>query len=112
MGKYLFLFIVGGIALAGYLTRPTQVDFRQELQTRHEAMVPAQNEILRSRMHNDNVLDRMVATATPDELLQQTEYKDFYVFTIFVTRYTDPMGVQDVRTFGFFQSFLPFKKPG
>ncbi len=112
MGKKLVLFIIVALALAGFFTRPSQDDFQQELQARYDVMAAQADDILRSRMHNDNVLDRMVATATPAELLLRTDFSDFYVFTMFVTEYADPMGTQHVRTFGVFQTFLPFKKPG
>ena len=116
MGRYkLLLVIVVGTALAAYLTRPVEPDFRTELETRHAAMVPddpnAAFGVIRTRMHSDNVLDRMVAAEAPDALLANTEYTDYKVVTVFVTRYRDPLGPRRIRTIGLFGAFIPFQYP-
>jgi hypothetical protein len=110
---FLFVIVVGGTALAAYLTRPEQADFRQELQERHTAISPRSSSpdeaALRMRMHNDNLLDRMVAVTPPDQLMQQTTYQDFFVLTVFTTTYRSPMGQERLRTFGMFGSYVPFE---
>jgi hypothetical protein len=111
---FLFVIVVGGTALAAYLTRPEQADFQRELQKRYAAVAPASNAAptdaaLRMRMHSDNLLDRMVVTAPPDQLMQQTTYRDFYILTVFTTAYQSPMGRERLRTFGIFGSLIPFE---
>lgn len=116
MGRFwLLLFIVGSIALVAHLTRPVEPDFRAELEARHAAMTPDDPDdrfgAIRTRMHNDNVLDRMVAAETPGALLTNTEYTDYKVATVFVTRYDDPLGPRRIRTIGLFGTFIPFQYP-
>lgn len=110
---FLFVVVVGGTMLAAYLTRPEQVDFQRELEERYEAIAPASeaagDAALRMRMHNDNLLDKMVATTPPEELTQNTIYRDYYVLTTFTTTFQSPMGRERLRTFGIFGSLIPFE---
>ncbi|NBC15951.1 MAG: hypothetical protein GVY18_01405 [Bacteroidetes bacterium] len=111
---FLFVFVVGGTALAAFLTRPEQPDFQRELQKRYAAIAPASDAAptdaaLRMRMHSDNLLDQMVATTPPGQLIQQTTYRDFFVLTVFTTTYQSPMGRERLRTFGIFGSLIPFE---
>lgn len=110
---FLFVVVVGGTVLAAYLTRPEQADFQRELEERYEAIAPASDDpadaALRMRMHNDNLLDRMVATTPPEELTQNTIYRDYYVITTFTTTFQSPMGRERLRTFGIFGSLIPFE---
>lgn len=114
MARLIFIIIVGGTALAAFLTRPKPGEYQQEIEERHAAVRASEEYTvgqtsLGMRMHNDNLLDKMVAVAPPDQLLQNTTYDDYYVVTIFTTTYQSPMGQRRLRTYGVFGSLIPFQ---
>jgi len=106
---FVFLVVVGSTSLVMYQTRPTQVDYLAELQTRWEAVASFDQEEEKafSQMSVGNPLDAMVSTTSPAQLLKRTRFDDFLVFSIFTTAFEAPgYGTRQVRTFGFAGDFI------
>lgn len=110
MGRFfVFLMVVGGTSLIMFTTRPSRVEYLSELQRRADVIAAAQMPEY-VYMRGGDPLDEMVAAQSPSVLLEQTEYTDLLVFTMFSTEYNAPgYGRRRVRTYGMFSTFVSSK---
>lgn len=102
---FVFVVVVGGTALAAYLTRPTLADYQADIEKRQVVMQSDRGQTM-AEMQLGGVLDRMAAAEEIWKLMQETTSRDFYVATIFWTNYGDEMGSHRVRTIGLFDTLI------
>ncbi len=101
-----FLVVVGGTALSMYNTKPTEADYLQKLEARHQAVASLDQEGF-ARIHGGDRFDKMVSTGSPQELLHRTHIDDYVVVSVFTTDYQLPgHGPQQVRTYGLFSTLI------
>lgn len=106
---FVFTVIVGGLALVMNATRPTSADYLQELQRRSVAVASIEDGAF-AQMRGSHPLDEMVAVQRPVQLMEQTQYDDYFVVSVFTTTYEAPRyGTRRVRTFGLFSKMLSSK---
>ena len=110
MGRTLvYLAVFGALVLTMMDTKPTTVDYLDELQRRADAVAALEQDAF-AQMRGTHPLDEMVARQSPVQLMKKTRYDDFYVFSIFTTDYETPRaGLRSVRTFGLFSKMVSFK---
>ncbi len=110
MARYfVFLVVVGGTSLIMYVTKPTQVDYFEEMQRRADVVVSEEHRAFR-QIRGGHPVDEMVAVQSPVKLLEQTRYDDYYVVSVFTTAFDTPgYGTRHVRTYGLFASLISLR---
>lgn len=110
MRFFVWLFLIGGAAVVLYITKPTQDDYYQKLETRAATVTGVDHDAF-SQLRGGDPIDEMVAAQSPFQLLEQTQYDDYYLFSIFTTEYQAPShDVRRVRTYGIFSTLFSSRK--
>jgi len=103
---FVFLVVIGGTALSMYSTQPNQGDYLRKLEARSQAIASVDQGGF-ARLRGGDPFDEMVTTGSPGELLERTQFDDYYVFSIFTTDYQVPgHAPQQVRTYGLFSTLI------
>lgn len=106
MRFFVWLILFSGAAFMLYVTKPTTEDYYQKLEDRAAAIASVDNDAF-SQLRGADPVDEMVAAETPFELLEKTEYEDYYLFCMFTTEYQGPgSSTRRVRTFGVFSTLI------
>ena len=99
--------VVAGACWILYATRPTKQDFFEELQHRATTMQERGQDNM-DKLVGANPLDEMVIGAAPERIIKDTYYEDYYLVSVFHTRYTAPSRQEKrVRIYGFLSTFYP-----
>lgn len=105
---FVFVVVVGGLAAVMYYTKPSLEHFQAELEKRALVLRSGEGAAL-SELRSDNLMDRMVFAAPPQELMKRTTYDNYFILSVFTTQYQDAMGAHRTRTLGLFSSFISTK---
>ena len=106
---FVFLVVVGGTALSMYGTKPTKADYLQKLEARSRAIASVDQGGF-AQLRGGDPFDDMVTTASPSELLERTQFDDYYLFSSFTTEYQAPgYSPRQVRTFGLFSTLITMR---
>jgi hypothetical protein len=99
--------VAAGAALILYFTKPTRQDLYAELQERATVM-EQRGDANMDKLVGANPLDEMVITMSPENVMKHTEYADYYLVSVFQTRYLSTSHQQkQVRIYGFLSTFYP-----
>ncbi len=106
---FVFIVVVGGLALVMNKTRPTQAEYLEELQRRADVIATQKDDAFHL-MRGAHPLDEMVTAQPPARLFEQTQFEDYYVVSVFTTAYeVSGYGVRRVRTVGLFSKFIAYR---
>lgn len=88
------------LVLAMFVTRPDMDSYQRELTSRANAIL-ANDGAVQGSVVGSNPLDQMMAIIAPEDAVRRTEFKDYYIITVFSTGYDAPnIGYKKLHTMG------------